>query len=198
MSTDLPYIGNLTFSMAVRILVASIGNPAPYAQTFHSAGHVVAETLQSFLGYPDFIKSKSPNGRISNGAEYTLYQSPSLMNVSGKPVAAAWRHFLGTLNEDEKATAKLVVLHDELELAPGKVKMKVGGSAKGHNGLKDIIRALGGAEFVRIGVGIGRPESRESGDVARYVLRKMSAGDIMKMKMATEDVVRTLEQIRNG
>lgn len=158
----------------------------------------MAEALQSHLGYPEFIKSKSPNGRISDGAEYTLYQSPSQMNVSGKPVAAAWRHFLGKLDEDEKATAKLVVLHDELELAPGKVKMKVGGSAKGHNGVKDIVRALGGTEFVRIGIGIGRPESRESTDVARYVLRKMSAGDTAKIKMATEDVARTLEQIRNG
>jgi len=189
---------NLTDLMATRILVASIGNPAPYAQSFHSAGHVVAEALQSHLGYPEFTKSTSPNGRISQGADYTLYQSPSQMNVSGKPVAAAWRHFLGTLDANEKATAKLVVLHDELELPPGTVKMKVGGSAKGHNGLKDIIKSLGGAEFVRIGIGIGRPESRDSRSVASYVLSKMSAGDMTKMKTAVFDVARKLEQIKDS
>lgn len=182
----------------VRILVASIGNPAPYAQSFHSAGHIVSDALQSHLQYPEFTKSKSPAGRISNGPEYTLYQSPSLMNVTGKPVASAWKHFLATLDADERETAKLVVLHDELELAPGKVKMKVGGSAKGHNGLKDIIRALGGAEFIRIGIGIGRPESRESSAVAKYVLRKMTSGEMGRVTTVAEDVAGMLEQIRDG
>ena len=198
LDTHHTYYTNLTASMAIRVLVASIGNPAPYAQTFHSAGHIVAEALQSHLGYPEFTKSKFPNGRISQGADYTLYQSPSLMNASGKPVAAAWRNFLRTLDADEKATAKLVVLHDELELPPGAVKMKVGGSAKGHNGLKDIIKSLGGVKFVRIGIGIGRPERRDSGTVANYVLRKMSAGDMTKIQTAVFEVVRKLEQIKMG
>lgn len=93
------------------------------------------------------------------------------MNVSGSGVAAAWRQFL----EDGGAEARLVVVHDELELGLGEVRVRDGNlSAKGHNGLKSIKEALRGAEYTRIGVGIGRPQSRDADAVAAYVLKKMS------------------------
>jgi len=185
-------------SMATRILVASIGNPAPYTNTFHSAGHVLSDALLDLLGYPRFTSSKSPAGRISKGPDYTFYQSPSSMNVSGKPVVAAWKSFLRDLDPDERATAKLVVLHDELELGLGKIKKKVGGSARGHNGIKDIAKALGNQDFIRIGTGIGRPVSRESSDVANYVLKKMTPVELTKVKDSAQEVVLLLERIRDG
>ncbi|MCJ1399982.1 hypothetical protein MMC11_003185 [Xylographa trunciseda] len=184
--------------MTTRILVASIGNPPPHTSTLHSAGHVLSSTLLSFLAYPPFSRSTSPAGFITTGGEYTLYQSPALMNASGKPVAAAYKAFLQSLPQDERPTAKLVVLHDELESPLGKIKMKVGGSAKGHNGIKDIIRAMGGADFVRIGVGIGRPESRESRDVANFVLRKMTVGEMARVRDGAGEVLMILEKIRRG
>jgi PTH1 family peptidyl-tRNA hydrolase len=102
------------------------------------------------------------------------------MNVSGPGVAAAWRQFVKDTRGEE---AKLVVVHDELELAPGQVKVKNGSaSAKGHNGLKSINEVLKGAEYTRIGVGIGRPESRDPDVVAGYVLRKMTAQERMKVE----------------
>ncbi|MCJ1433818.1 hypothetical protein MMC27_003183 [Xylographa pallens] len=184
--------------MKTRILIASIGNPPPHALTLHSAGHILSTALVSLLNYPCFVRSTSPAGLITTGTEYTLYQSPALMNVSGKPIAAAYKAFLKDLSTNERPSAKLVVLHDELESPLGKIKMKVGGSAKGHNGIKDIMKALGGTDFVRIGVGIGRPESRESRDVASFVLRKMTMGEMARVRDGAEEVLMILENIRNG
>ena len=74
--------------------------------------------------------------------------------------------------------------------------MKVGGSAKGHNGIKSVVGSLGGAELVKIGVGIGRPESRDSGAVASYVLKKMTAAEVMRVRDGAQDVLRLLGQLR--
>lgn len=119
------------------------------------------------------------------------------MNVSGPAVASAWRTFLRDLpGEEERTRAKLVVVHDELESPLGKIKVKVGGSTKGHNGLKSCVGSLGGMAFTRIGVGIGRPESRESRDVANYVLRKMSGVEVLKVNQGVEEVVDILMKMQ--
>ena len=128
------------------------------------------------------------------------------MNISGPAVAAAWKNFLQSLSgEDERRNARLVVLHDELEAAWGVVKVRASGkSAKGHNGVKSCVGALsgfggaGGARFWRIGVGIGRPESRERGDVSAYVLRKMSVWEREKVAGAAGEVLGILEGLRLG
>ena len=184
--------------MAIRVLVASIGNPPPYSYTFHSAGHVLCNALNALLGHGPFTRSISPTGLTSAGPAYTLYQSPVAMNISGKPVASAYKAFLRSLPEEERATAKLVVLHDDLETGLGRIKLKVGGSARGHNGIKDCMRAMGEAEFARIGVGIGRPASREPRDVAAYVLRKMTAQEMVMISDRAEVVLRLLEKMREG
>ena len=114
------------------------------------------------------------------------------MNVSGPAVATAWKVFLRELPNEERPRAKLVVVHDELEIPLGKIKVKSGGSAKGHNGLKSCVSSLGGMQFMRIGVGIGRPESRESRDVAAYVLRKMTAVELQKVEDVVGEVVDAL------
>lgn len=102
------------------------------------------------------------------------------MNISGVSLAAAWRQFQRDVGPDE--LTRLVVIHDELELPLGAVKVKRGdASPKGHNGLKSIKEQLRGVDYTRIGVGIGRPESREPNVVANYVLRKM--GPVEKAKV---------------
>jgi len=118
------------------------------------------------------------------------------MNVSGSGVAAAWRQFIkDTRGED----ARLVVVHDELELAPGQIKVKSGSaSTKGHNGLKSINEVLRGVAYTRIGVGIGRPESREADVVAGYVLRKMSAQERAKVEGSVGRVGIELRRLREG
>lgn len=94
--------------------------------------------------------------------------------------------------------AKLVVVHDELESPLGKIKVKTGGSAKGHNGLKSCVSSLGGMAFTRIGVGIGRPESRESRDVASYVLRKMSPVEMQKVSDRVDEMMEVLVKMRES
>ena len=97
------------------------------------------------------------------------------MNVSGPAVAHAWRTFSSTLDQQEKRQALLVLLHDELEKELGEVKLKMGGNSGGQKGVGSVINSLGrGGGFARIGVGIGRPASRESEVVAEYVLEKMT------------------------
>ncbi len=118
------------------------------------------------------------------------------MNVSGPAVAAAWKTFLRDLPHDDRPRAKLVVVHDELESPLGKIKVKIGGSARGHNGLKSCVGSLGGVSFARVGVGIGRPESRESRDVANYVLRKMTAVEVQKVNQGVEEVVEILMRMQ--
>lgn len=118
------------------------------------------------------------------------------MNVSGPALATAWRAFLKDLaGLEEKAKARLVVLHDELEAPLGQIKVKYGGSVKGHNGLKSCVSNLRGLEFVRVGVGIGRPASRESGDVAAYVLRKMKPEEMRKIEGGVEEVLEVLDKL---
>jgi len=95
------------------------------------------------------------------------------MNISGVGVATAYKQFIKELRGEE---GRLVVVHDELELALGQVNVKDGSaSPKGHNGLKSIKEQMRGMPWTRIGVGIGRPASREPDVVAGFVLRKMSA-----------------------
>lgn len=162
-------------AVPLRLLVCSIGNPTPYLNTLHSAGHTVLTELARNLSLPPLQKSRTHgNGLVTSGADFTLWQSPSLMNTSGPAVSSAWKAFL----KDTKINGeigKLVVLHDELELGLGLVKVKNGNmSPKGHNGLKSIRDTMPGVEYTRIGIGIGRPVSREPKVVADYVLRKMT------------------------
>lgn len=120
------------------------------------------------------------------------------MNVSGPAVLKAWKAFLQDLPNDHRPDAKLVIVHDELESPLGKIKIRTGGSAKGHNGLKSCLNNFGGTPFTRIGVGIGRPESRESRDVANYVLRKMSLVETQSITNGIEEVVEGLDAIRDS
>ncbi|KAL8722360.1 MAG: hypothetical protein Q9225_001150 [Loekoesia sp. 1 TL-2023] len=165
--------------MSIRpVFVASIGNPSPaYANTLHSTGHIILSHLSKWLLTPPF--SRSPlyaNGLLSASEDYTLWQSPSLMNLSGKPVAKAWRTFVSSLSSlEEKRAARLVLVHDALELSLGKIHVRDLGTSRGHRGVKDVMAFLPpGMEFTRVRVGIGRCVSHSKSDVAQYVMRKMT------------------------
>lgn len=119
------------------------------------------------------------------------------MNESGKLLRRAWRTFLASLtSKEERGAARLVVIHDELQTPLGNIKAKTGGSVKGHLGLKSCVSELGEKGFVRIGVGIGRPESREPEDVRRFVLRKMTAAQAASLCNGAGSAVAILNRIR--
>ncbi|KAG9515842.1 peptidyl-tRNA hydrolase, partial [Aureobasidium melanogenum] len=182
------------------LLICSLGNPgAAYANTLHSAGHNVVAALATLLQAGQFTKDRSyGNGTLTRSYNpempWTLWQSPTFMNESGKGVNAAYR----TWARENSMQGRLVVVHDELEKPLGSVTIrdKEGLSARGHNGLKSCLATLNGVKFVRIGVGIGRPVSREPNDVARYVLKKMTPAERQKIEGAAEDVLNKLLAIK--
>jgi PTH1 family peptidyl-tRNA hydrolase len=192
----------------VHLLIASLGNPAPYHNTRPSAGHLLLKSLASHANAPPLQKSRDFGGLVSStttpsGTTWAFFQSPSLMNVSGPAILKAFKTFTSQHPRSPDYECGLVILHDELELDPGKSKIKRGdGSAKGHNGIKSVQASLPGAglmlglggKFVKIGVGIGRPISRERDDVSGYVLGQLTAGERAKIEGAAEGVLEMLER----
>lgn len=195
------------------LLVASLGNPPPYHSTRHSAAHIVLKHLQATLNLPPFTLKSRPygGGHVSIGAdvgrpELTLWQSPSLMNVSGPPLLKAWKNFVTvqSVSPSDPITG-LIVLHDEMETESGKVKAKRGAtSPRGHNGIKSVQSSLQSAgltqilgdRYVKIGIGIGRPSggTRETRDVSAYVLGQLTAREKEGLESATGDLVNILYQ----
>lgn len=136
--------------LAADWLVVGLGNPGPeYAATRHNAGYLVLDALLDEEGV-ELRPLPGVAARVAavDGVAYT--RSNTYMNTSGEavgPLAA----LLGVPPE------RVVVVHDELDLPPGKVRIKLGGNENGHNGLKSITAALGTRDYARVRVGIGRP-----------------------------------------
>jgi len=120
------------------------------------------------------------------------------MNVSGAGVKRAFGEWKRG-KEAQGQEARLVVVHDELEAELGRVTVKDGAaSAKGHNGIKSCQQQLGGIKWWRVGVGIGRPESRDPAVVSRYVLGKMSGKQRKALEDSAVGVFQALEDIAEG
>ena len=206
------------------LLICSIGNPgATYANTLHSAGHIVTSYIAQRKSHKPFTKglsglvarpdntsysfsllggfSKTESGGTPED-DWTFWQSTSLMNVSGAGVKRAYNEWLRDIRRtvgNPAAEGRLVVVHDELEASLGKVAIRDGGSsAKGHNGLKSCQAQLGGIKWWRVAVGIGRPESRDPNVVSRYVLGKMAPAQRIGLEKSAVGVVGALRLIAEG
>ena len=153
--------------MTIRMLVG-LGNPgAEYEGTRHNAGFWWVDAVAPKLG-ARLAFDRSYQGlvaRVNRPGQEPLWlvEPQTFMNLSGKSVAALARFF-------KIAPEEILVAHDELDLLPGQVKLKLGGSHAGHNGLKDIVAQLGSADFWRLRLGIGHPGVKA--EVIHYVLRK--------------------------
>lgn len=147
-------------------LVVGLGNPGKkYERTRHNIGFLVADSLRSDVGLPDFRDKFS--GRFTRGpafgTELGLLEPQTFMNLSGDSVQPAAAFLKVGLPE-------ILVIHDELDLPFGTIRVKKGGGHAGHNGLRSLIDRLGAPDFVRVRMGIGRPPPDFRGDVADYVL----------------------------
>jgi PTH1 family peptidyl-tRNA hydrolase len=154
-----------------RWLIAGLGNPGPqYAGNRHNVGYMVCDEIAGELGVT--FKRDRSRAFVANasmaGASVVLAKPLSFMNVSGGPVAAL-RNFYKISNE------RVVIVHDELDLPFGSVRLKLGGGDNGHNGLRSVTSALGSREYHRIRIGIGRPPGRM--DPADFVLRDFSPAE---------------------
>ena len=148
-------------------LFVGLGNPGPdYEATRHNAGFWWIDALARELKV-NLVPERSYYGlagRTSvNGQSVWLLQPQTFMNLSGKSVASLARFF--KIQPEES-----LVVHDELDLPPGQVKLKRGGSHAGHNGLRDIHAQLGSPDYWRLRIGIGHPG--EKSEVANWVLKK--------------------------
>jgi PTH1 family peptidyl-tRNA hydrolase len=163
---------NSIIASMIRLMVG-LGNPgAEYEATRHNAGFwfidEVARQAQGLLA-PERRYFGLAHASQPDGGPLWLLEPMTFMNLSGKSVAALARFF-------KIAPEEILVAHDELDLLPGQVKLKLGGSHAGHNGLKDIQAQLGSPDFWRLRLGIGHPGVKA--EVVNYVLRKPPLADI--------------------
>jgi peptidyl-tRNA hydrolase, PTH1 family len=154
-----------------RFLIVGLGNPGPrYAGTRHNAGFLIVDELASRVG-GSFKAHKGRadivEGRLA-GQPVVLAKPKSFMNESGGPIVAISRFYKIDI-------ARIVVVHDELDLPFGALRLKRGGGEGGHNGLRSTSASLGSKEYLRVRFGIGRPPGRQ--DPAEYVLREFAAAE---------------------
>jgi len=174
-------------------LVVGLGNPgAAYAGTRHNVGFEVANALAARWELPR--AKRRFNGLLSEGRtgpggpRVAVLLPQTFMNDAGRSVGPA----RGAL---KLALERVLVIHDEIDLPFGEVRTRLGGGLAGHNGLKSLRRELGGPEFARVRVGVGRPDSTDPDIVAGYVLAKFRepraevADLIERARDATERVV---------
>ncbi len=150
-------------------LIVGLGNPGPeYAHTRHNAGFDVCKRLADRRR--DWRRTRAAHtwdGEVA-GVTVTLLKPRTYVNASGPAVARA-------LSSTGLSADRLIVVHDDLDLAFARVRLRQGGSSGGHRGVESILQAVGGAEFLRVKIGIGRPPPNM--DPAQYVLQRFAASE---------------------
>jgi len=177
--------------MALTWLVVGLGNPGPrYEATRHNVGQMVIAELAARRS--ETLRAHKANARAAEtwlrpgGPRLVLATPNTFMNVSGGPVAALAK-FYGVPAE------RVVIVHDELDIPFDTVRLKVGGGHGGHNGVRDVAKALGTPDFARVRVGIGRPAGRQ--DPADWVLDPFSSAERRDLPVLIGDAADAVEQL---
>jgi PTH1 family peptidyl-tRNA hydrolase len=172
-----------------RWIIAGLGNPGPeYAGNRHNAGQMVLALLAERVG-ARFKAHRTRNdiaeGRLS-GQPVTLARPHSYMNLSGGPVSALLSFY-------KLSPERLVVIHDELDVTFGAVRLKLGGGDNGHYGLRSITSSVGSRDYYRARFGIGRPPGRM--DAAAFVLKDFSAAERKELPVALDRCADAVEAL---
>jgi PTH1 family peptidyl-tRNA hydrolase len=177
--------------MAQPWLIVGLGNPGPrYELTRHNVGQLVVDELAARRG--EGFRAHKAHARVAEtwlrpgGAKLILAKPNTFMNVSGGPVAGLAK-FYGVEPEN------VVVIHDELDIPFDTIKLKSGGGHGGHNGVRDVAKALNSTEFARVRVGIGRPAGRQ--DPADWVLDPFGATERKNLPILIGDAADAVEQL---
>ena len=174
-------------------LVAGLGNPGKkYEGTRHNAGFDALDYLAKAFG-ADVTRAKFEGlyGQAAAGGQKVILLKPqTFMNLSGRSIQAAAAFF-------KIDAAHVVVLCDDVTQSPGRVRIRPGGSAGGHNGLKDIIARLGTQDFARVRLGVGEKPSPEY-DLADWVLGRLAGADRQAFEARLPDVQAAVELILQG
>ena len=171
-------------------LVVGLGNPGPeYAATRHNVGYLVVEELAD-RARGRFAKHKRAHAQVAEerlqGHRAVLAKPSTYMNESGGPVK-------GLLDFYKVPMERLVVVHDELDIAFNTLRLKLGGGDNGHNGLRSIRRSTDSGEFFRVRVGVGRPPGRQ--DPADFVLKPWSSVERKEIPMLVSDAADAVEML---
>ena len=176
-------------------LIVGLGNPgAQYQGNRHNVGQMVLDELAARLG-AGFKSHKARahvlEGRLGIGGPRVVLAKPmSYMNVSGGPVAAL-ANFYGITPDH------VVAVHDEIDIPFNTVKLKIGGGEGGHNGLRDISKALATKDYLRVRVGVGRPPGRM--ETADYVLRDFGTAELKELPFLLDEAADAVESlVRDG
>jgi PTH1 family peptidyl-tRNA hydrolase len=158
--------------VAEPLLVVGLGNPGPdYAKTRHNLGFVVADILADRIGSGFKVHKRSgaevTTGRLG-GRSVVLAKPRVYMNESGRQVGPLAKFY-------SVAPADVIILHDELDIDFGQIRLKFGGGVAGHNGLRSVSSALGTNDFQRVRIGVGRPPGRMDG--AAFVLGNFTSAE---------------------
>ena len=171
-------------------VIAALGNPGKeYIATRHNAGWIILDALAQKAGaewknegrFPAHVAKTTFGGRL-----VFLVKPQSFMNLSGEPLAA-FLHF------HRLTAAEIVVLHDDIAFEPGQMRLSLGGSAAGHNGIASCIQHFG-ETFLRARLGIG-PKRHPAQDLADHVLGKLPTDDLTRLQQATPDFLFGLETL---
>jgi PTH1 family peptidyl-tRNA hydrolase len=174
-------------------LFVGLGNPgAEYEATRHNAGFWWIDAIARQLGVR-MVAERGYHGLVARtqlrGQNLWLLEPQTFMNLSGKSVAALARFY-------KIAPEQILVVHDELDLAPGQAKLKKGGGHAGHNGLRDIHAQLGTGDYWRLRIGIGHPGDKS--EVVGWVLRKPPADELALIDGAITRSAQALDQLVAG
>lgn len=176
-------------------LIVGLGNPgAEYAHNRHNVGQMVLDELASRIG-SGFKSHKSRaqvlEGRLGIGGPRVVLAKPlSYMNVSGGPVSALSKFY-------DIEPGHVIAVHDEIDIPFNTVKLKLGGGEGGHNGLRDISKALATKDYLRVRVGVGRPPGRM--DTADFVLKDFSASEKKELPFLVDSAADAAEAlVRDG
>ena len=182
-----------------RILIVGLGNPgSEYSGTRHNVGFEVLAELARRWDLPrakDKFRGRLAEGRTApGGPRVALLQPLTFMNESGNSAGPARGSLKVPLD-------RVVVLHDEIDLPFGRIESRLGGGLAGHNGLKSLKRGFSNAEFWRVRVGVGRPDSTDPEVVSAYVLgrfREPRAEVEALVAAAADETERLVEQLGSG
>ena len=170
------------------LLVAGLGNPGrEYANTRHNVGWLVADELARRHDGSFRAKFSGQLAEVREGErKLALLKPETYMNVSGQSVGAAARFF-------KVRPESLLVVHDDVDLEPGRLQVRLGGGLAGHNGLRSIATALGTQDFSRLRIGVGRPGRGDRRPVADYVLSEFEPEiDVEALVARAADAVETI------
>ena len=170
------------------LLVVGLGNPGPnYAKTRHNLGFVVADLLAERIG-SKFKVHKSSGAEVVTGRigsrPIVLAKPRTYMNESGRQVGPLAKFY-------SVPPADIVVVHDELDIEFGRIRLKFGGGVAGHNGVRSVSVALGSKDFQRVRIGIGRPPGRK--DPASFVLENFTVAERAEVPVLCEQAADATE-----